>query len=72
MATIAGLAVLASLVVAPGQGWFARRRRSAGAGLDLDAQLVSARAEASGLAGEELREQLGWSARRFERASALR
>ncbi|MEE2939752.1 MAG: metal ABC transporter permease [Planctomycetota bacterium] len=72
MATIAGLAVLASLVVAPGQGWFARRRRSVGAGLDLDAQLVSARAEASGLAGEELREQLGWSARRFERASAPR
>ena len=72
MATMAGLVVLASLVVAPGQGWLARRRRSVGAGLELDARLVRARAEASGLVGEELRDQLGWSAHRFERASARR
>lgn len=70
MATVAGVVVLASLVVAPGQGLLARRRRSVGAGLELDAQLVRARAEASGLQGDALREQLGWSAGRFERAAA--
>ena len=70
MATVAGILVLGSLVVAPGQGLLARRRRSVGAGLELDARLLRVRAEASGLQGDALREQLGWSSGRFERASA--